>query len=95
MRKFVMVVMVALGCVGPAAAAEDQVSIGNELVTRGVLGAREVNAALEQYVDRLKYQKSLAAGGARFDLEVISRARCRASSVAGLAGRSLASRRAS
>jgi ProQ/FINO family len=34
-----------------------KVGIGDELVARGVLGAREVNAALKQYVDRLKYQK--------------------------------------
>jgi sRNA-binding protein len=62
-----------------------KVGIGNELVTRGVLGAREINAALEQYVDRLMYQKCLAAGGARFDLEgnvageVSREQRCRAS----------------
>ena len=35
----------------------------------GVLGAPEVNAALKLYVDRLMYQKCLAAGGARIDLE--------------------------
>jgi sRNA-binding protein len=62
-----------------------KVGIGDELVARGVLGAREVNAALKQYVDRLKYQKCLAAGGARFDLEgnvageVSRQQRCRAS----------------
>src|SRR4029077_17920485 len=62
-----------------------KVGIGDELVARGVLGAREVNAALKQYVDRLKYQKCLAAGGARFDLEgnlageVSTQQRCRAS----------------
>jgi sRNA-binding protein len=61
-----------------------KVGIGDELVTRGVLGGREVNAALEQYVDRLMYQKCLAAGGARFDLEgnvageVSREQRCRA-----------------
>jgi sRNA-binding protein len=46
-----------------------KVGIDDELVARGVLGAREVDAALKQYVDRFKYQKCLAAGGARFDLE--------------------------
>jgi sRNA-binding protein len=62
-----------------------KVGIGDELVARGVLGTREVNAALKQYVDRLKYQKCLAAGGARFDLEgnvageVSRQQRCRAS----------------
>jgi ProP effector len=62
-----------------------KVGIGDELVARGVLGAREVNVALKQYVDRLMYQKCLAAGGARFDLEgkvsgeVSSGQRCRAS----------------
>jgi sRNA-binding protein len=61
-----------------------KIGIGNELVTRGVLGAREVNAALKQYVDRLMYQKCLAAGGTRFDLEgnvageVSREQRCRA-----------------
>jgi sRNA-binding protein len=61
-----------------------KIGIGNELVARGVLGEREVNAALEQYVDRLMYQKCLAAGGARFDLEgnvageVSREQRCRA-----------------
>jgi sRNA-binding protein len=61
-----------------------KVGIGNELAARGVLGAREVNAALKQYVDRLMYQKCLAAGGARFDLEgnvageVSREQRCRA-----------------
>src|ERR1700740_1973012 len=62
-----------------------KVGIGNDLVARGVLGKREVNAALKPYVDRLKYQKCLAAGGARFDLEgkvageVSRQQRCRAS----------------
>jgi sRNA-binding protein len=62
-----------------------KVGIGDELVARGVLPAREVNVALKQYVDRLKYQKCLAAGGARFDLEgkvageVSRQQRCRAS----------------
>jgi sRNA-binding protein len=62
-----------------------KVGIGDELVARGVLGAREVNVALKQYVDRLMYQKCLAAGGARFDLEgnvsgeVSTEQRCRAS----------------
>src|SRR5215467_6564868 len=46
-----------------------KVGIGNDLVARDVLGAREVNAALKRYVDRLMYQKCLAAGGARVDLE--------------------------
>jgi sRNA-binding protein len=62
-----------------------KVGVGDELVARGVLGAREVNAALKRYVERLKYQKCLAAGGARFDLEgnvageVSRQQRCRAS----------------
>jgi ProP effector len=61
-----------------------KVGIGNDLVARGVLGAREVNAALSRYVDRLMYQKCLAAGGARVDLdgnvagEVSREQRCRA-----------------
>jgi ProP effector len=61
-----------------------KVGIGNDLVARGVFGAREVNAALKRYVDRLTYQKCLAAGGARVDLdgnvagEVSSEQRCRA-----------------
>jgi ProP effector len=46
-----------------------KVGIGNDLVARGVLGAPDVNAALKRYVDRLMYQKCLAAGGARVDLE--------------------------
>jgi sRNA-binding protein len=46
-----------------------KVGIGNDLVARGVLGKRAVNAALKRYVDRLMYQKCLAAGGARVDLE--------------------------
>ena len=61
-----------------------KVGIGNDLVARGVFGAREVNAALRRYVDRLTYQECLAAGGARVDLdgnvvgEVSSEQRCRA-----------------
>jgi sRNA-binding protein len=61
-----------------------KVGIGKDLVARGVLGAPEVNAALKQYVDRLMYQKCLAAGGARVDLEgnvageVSREQRCRA-----------------
>jgi len=46
-----------------------KVGIGDDLVARGVLGAPEVNAALKRYVERLMYQKCLAAGGARIDLE--------------------------
>jgi ProP effector len=46
-----------------------KVGIGNDLVARGVFGRREVNAALKRYVDRLMYQKCLAAGGDRVDLE--------------------------
>jgi ProP effector len=61
-----------------------KVGIANDLVARGVLGPREVNAALKRYVDRLMYQKCLAVGGARVDLEgnvagqVSSEHRCRA-----------------
>jgi ProP effector len=61
-----------------------KIGIGNDLVARGVLGQREVNAALKRYVDRSMYQKCLAAGGARVDLEgnvageVSSEHRCRA-----------------
>src|SRR5215470_2690071 len=61
-----------------------KVGIGNDLVARGVFGAREVNAALKRYVDRLAYQECLATGGARVDLdgnvagEVSSEQRCRA-----------------
>jgi ProP effector len=61
-----------------------KVGIGNDLVARGVFGAPEVNAALKRYVDRLTYQKCLAAGGARVDLdgnvagEVSTGHRCRA-----------------
>jgi sRNA-binding protein len=46
-----------------------KIGIGDDLVARGVFGAPEVNAALKQYVDRLAYQKCLAAGGARVDLD--------------------------
>jgi ProP effector len=46
-----------------------KVGIGNDLVARGVLGKREVNAVLKRYVDRLMYQKCLAAGAQRVDLE--------------------------
>jgi sRNA-binding protein len=46
-----------------------KVGIGKDLVARGVLGPREINAALKRYVDRLMYQKCLVAGGARIDLE--------------------------
>jgi sRNA-binding protein len=67
----------ALAAMFPAAFAAEtwqehrplKVGIGNDLVARGVLGKREVNAALKRYVDRLMYQKCLAAGGARVDLE--------------------------
>src|SRR5262245_40483181 len=61
-----------------------KVGIGNDLVARGVHSAPKVNAALKRYVDRLMYQKCLAAGGARIDLEgnvageVSSEQRCRA-----------------
>jgi ProP effector len=61
-----------------------KVGIGNDLVARGVFGARQVNVALKRYVDRLTYQECLAAGGARVDLdgnvagEVSSEQRCRA-----------------
>jgi sRNA-binding protein len=61
-----------------------KVGIGNDLVARGVLGAREVDAVLKRYVDRLMYQKCLGAGGARVDLEgnvageVSREQRCRA-----------------
>jgi ProP effector len=61
-----------------------KVGTGDELVARGVFGAPQVNAALKRYVDRLAYQKCLAAGGARVDLdgnvagEVSSEQRCRA-----------------
>jgi sRNA-binding protein len=72
-----------------------KVGIGNDLVARGVLGAREVNAALSRYVDRLIYQKCLAAGGARVDLDGNVAARCRGSNAAAPRGWSLASRRAS
>jgi sRNA-binding protein len=66
-----------------------KVGIGNDLVARGVLGAPEVNAALKRYVDRLMYQKCLAAGGARIDLEgnvageVSREQRCRAERLVG------------
>src|SRR5260370_11831317 len=69
-----------------------KVGIGNDLVERGMLGAREVNAALKRYVDRLMYQKCLAAGGALVSTsKVMSRARCRGSSAAAPRGLSLAS----
>jgi ProQ/FINO family len=38
-----------------------KVGIGDDLVARSVLGAREINAALKGYVNRLMYQKCLAA----------------------------------
>jgi hypothetical protein len=72
-----------------------KVGIGNDLVARGVLGKREVNAALKRYVDRLMYQKCLAAGGARVDLEVMLRARYRMSIALAPRGWSLASRQVS
>jgi sRNA-binding protein len=67
----------ALAALFPAAFAAEpwqvhhplKVGIGDELVARGVLDARKVKAALKRYVDRLMYQKCLAAGGARVDLE--------------------------
>jgi sRNA-binding protein len=82
----------ALAALFPAAFSAQQwqahrplkVGIGNDLVARGVFGARQVNAALKRYVDRLTYQECLAAGGARIDLdgnvagEVSSEQRCRA-----------------
>jgi sRNA-binding protein len=61
-----------------------KVGIGDDLVARSVLGAREINAALKGYVNRLMYQKCLAAGGTRIDLdgngagEVSSEHRCHA-----------------
>jgi sRNA-binding protein len=61
-----------------------KVGIGDDLVARGLLGAPEVNAALKGYVNRLMYQKCLAAGGSRIDLdgnvagEVSSEHRCHA-----------------
>jgi sRNA-binding protein len=61
-----------------------KVGIGDDLVARDVFGAQEVSAALKRYVDRLMYQKCLAAGGARVDLdgnvagEVSTEQRCRA-----------------
>jgi sRNA-binding protein len=61
-----------------------KVGIANDLLARGVLGAHEVKAALKRYVDRLMYQKCLAAGGPRVDLdgnvagEVSTEQRCRA-----------------
>jgi sRNA-binding protein len=82
----------ALAALFPAAFSADlwqahrplKVGIGNDLVARGVFSASEVNAALKRYVDRLTYQKCLAAGGARVDLdgnvagEVSTEQRCRA-----------------
>jgi sRNA-binding protein len=82
----------ALAVLFPAAFAAEpwqahrplKVGIGNDLVARGVLGVNEVNAALKRYVDRLMYQKCLATGGARVDLEgnvsgeVSTEQRCRA-----------------
>jgi sRNA-binding protein len=61
-----------------------KVGIGDDLVARGLLSAPEVNAALKGYVNRLMYQKCLAAGGTRIDLdgngagEVSSEHRCHA-----------------
>src|SRR5260370_19189772 len=45
-----------------------KVGIGNDLVARGVLCAREVNAPLQRYVDRLMYPKCPPARGARVSL---------------------------
>jgi ProP effector len=87
----------ALAALFPAAFAAEpwqahrplKVGIGKDLVARGVFGAREVNATLKRYVDRLTYQKCLAAGGARVDLdgnaagEVSSEQRCRAERMVG------------
>jgi ProP effector len=61
-----------------------KVGIGNDLVARGVFGEREAKATLKRYVNRLMYQRCLAAGGARVDLEgnvageVSTEQRCRA-----------------
>jgi ProP effector len=61
-----------------------KVGIGDDLLARGVLGPQEVKAALKRYVDRLMYQKCLAAGGPRVDLDgnvagkVSTEQRCRA-----------------
>jgi hypothetical protein len=66
-----------------------KVGIGKDLVARGMFGAREVNATLKRYVDRLTYQNCLAAGGARVDLdgnvagEVSTEQRCRAEKMVG------------
>jgi sRNA-binding protein len=67
----------ALAAMSPAAFSAEtwqehrplKVGIGNDLAARGMLGKREVNAVLKRYVDPLMYQKCLAAGGARVDLE--------------------------
>jgi hypothetical protein len=55
---------------GPVPNVFSDVGIGDDLVARGVLGAREVKAALKRYADRLMYQKCL--GGAPVDLEGMS-----------------------
>jgi len=60
----------AVFCAEPSQAHRPlKVGIGDDLVARGVLGPREVNAALKRYVDSFMYQKCLTAGGARVDLE--------------------------
>jgi sRNA-binding protein len=87
----------ALAALFPAAFAAEpwqahrplKVGIGKDLVARGVFGAREVNAVLKRYVERLTYQKCLAPGGARVDLdghvagEVSSEQRSRAERMVG------------
>jgi sRNA-binding protein len=72
-----------------------KVGIGNDLLARGVLGERKVNAALKRYVDRLMYQKCLAAGGAVLTSKIMLLARYRMSIALAPRGWSLASRRAS
>jgi sRNA-binding protein len=45
-----------------------KIGIGNDLVAAG-FPAREANAALKTYTDRLAYQRVVAAGGYRVDLD--------------------------
>jgi hypothetical protein len=42
---------------------------GNDLITLGILTRAEVSQALRRYTSRLMYQRSLVAGGSRFDLD--------------------------
>jgi sRNA-binding protein len=45
-----------------------KIGIHLDLIARGILKAEETRPVLGRYVGRLQYQRALAAGGARYDL---------------------------